>query len=93
VTILLPPGADPVGTPTATDLPFDALPDAVSSLLARVIERLYDEYGCCLPLPAVIDVVARCVQDIQPPRAEALPELTERLARHRLAGIGHRPGS
>ena len=92
VTLLMPPGADPVGTPTTTEPPFDALSDSVGRLLASVIERLYGEYGCCLPLSGVIDVVARCVHDIQAPRAEALPELTERLARHRLAEIGHRPG-
>ena len=70
-----------------------ALPRSVSNLLACVVERLYHEYGCCLPLSRVIDVVAGCVHDIQATPAAALPELTERLARHRLAEIGHRPGS
>ena len=93
VTILLPSGAHPAPTSTAAGPPSDLLPGSVGRLLARVVERLYDEYGCCLPLSAVVDVVARCVHDIQPPRAEALPELTERLARHRLADIGHRPVS
>jgi hypothetical protein len=65
----------------------------VNRLLAGVVERLYGEYGCCLPLSGVIDVVAGCVSDIQTTSPAALPELTERLARHRLAEIGHRPGS
>jgi hypothetical protein len=98
VTILLPPRPDPaavlpIGTKSVTEPAIDALPRSVSSLLAGVVERLYQEYGCCLPLSGVIDVVARCVHDIQATPAAALPELTERLARHRLAEIGHRPGS
>jgi hypothetical protein len=67
------------------------LSQPTSSLLAGVVERLYREYECCLPLTTVIEVVASCLDDIQAPRVEALPELTERLARHRLAEIGH-PG-
>jgi hypothetical protein len=62
-------------------------------LIADVVERLYREYGCCLPLSRVLDVVAGCVRDIQATPAGALPELTERLARYRLVEIGHRPGA
>jgi hypothetical protein len=65
----------------------------MNRVLAAVVERLYGEYGCCLPLSGVIEVVAGCVHDIQATPPAALPELTERLARHRLAEIGHRPGS
>jgi hypothetical protein len=108
VTILLPSGPDQAATlpiPTEPASPaartvaatqpasVPALSPAVSSLLVIVVERLYAEYGCCLPLSAVLDVVAGCVSDIQATPAAAIPELSERLARHRLAEIGHRPGS
>jgi hypothetical protein len=97
VTILSPSRADqaatlPIAAEPTTEPASEALSRSVSSLLAGVVERLYQEYGCCLPLSGVIDVVARCVHDIQATPAAALPELTERLARHRLAEIGHRPG-
>jgi hypothetical protein len=93
VSILLPSRPDPVTPPVATDPATEPLPGSVGHLLTRVVERLYTEFGCCLPLSGVIDVVARCVQDIQTSSPAALPELTERLARHRLAEIGHCPGS
>ena len=93
MTILLPPRPDQAAVlPVAAEPVPDALPRPVSSLLAGVVERLYSEYGCCLPLAGVIDVVAGCVHDIQATPAAALPELAERLARHRLAEIGHRCG-
>ncbi|HEX8306770.1 MAG TPA: hypothetical protein VF612_17975 [Jatrophihabitans sp.] len=94
MTILLPfdPGQAAI-LPTAIEPVPQALPLSVSRLLAGAVERLYSEYGCCLRLSDVIDVVAGCVQDIQATPTAALPELTERLARHRLAEIGHRPGS
>ena len=91
MTILLPFDSGQAATlPTATEPP-DALPGSVGRLLACVVERLYSEYGCCLPLSDVIDVVAGCVSDIQATPTAALPELAERLARHRLAETGHRP--
>lgn len=92
MTTLLPSRPGPVAPPVATD-PTEVLPSPVNNLLACVVERLYDEFGCCLPLSGVIDVVAGCLSDIQTTSLAALPELTERLARHRLAEIGHRPGS
>lgn len=67
------------------------LSPATSSLLAGVVERLYLDHECCLSLATIIEVVTSCLDDIQATRVEALPELTERLARHRLAQIGH-PG-
>jgi hypothetical protein len=69
------------------------LPAPTNALLAGVVERLYREYECCLPLATVIEVVTGCCDDIQATPAPALPELTERLARHRLAQIGHRSWS
>jgi hypothetical protein len=67
------------------------LPASTGALLAGVVERLYREQECCLPLSTVIEVVTGCLDDIQATPVEALPELAERLARHRLAQIGH-PG-
>lgn len=61
----------------------------MSNLLAGVVERLYRDHECYLPLAAVIEVVTSCLDDIQATPEAALPELTERLARHRLAQIGH----
>jgi hypothetical protein len=73
-------------------LPASApLPAPTNALLAGVVERLYREHECCLPLRTVIEVVSGCLDDIQATPTEALPELAERLARHRLAQIGH-PG-
>jgi hypothetical protein len=94
VTALLPRPTEhlPTVALSASDIPTSlTLSPATSTLLAGVVERLYREYECCLPLTTVIEVVASCLDDIQATRVEALPELTERLARHRLAQIGH-PG-
>jgi len=97
VTILSPFRADQASLPTAPEPIPDstsvALPTVVSGQLADVVERLYSEYGCCLPRSAVTRVFDGCVSDIQATPTEALPELTERLARHRLAEIGHRRDS
>jgi hypothetical protein len=93
VTILLPPEQLATGSTIAsgpTPDPAATLPDATGTLLARVVERLYREYECCLPLSVVIGIVARCVHDIQATPLSALPELTERLAKYRLAQLGHR---
>jgi hypothetical protein len=99
VTTLLPFVPDQVvrdqaaSLPVASDATVKAALDPVTGLLAGVVERLYADYSYWLPLSAVVDVVAGCVHDIQATPAEALPELTERLARHRLAEFGFRPGS
>jgi hypothetical protein len=91
VTILLPPPAEPLSTrpPGRAGATVGALSHSTCSLLAAVVERLYREYECCLPLSSVTAVIAGCVHDIQATPVSALPELTERLARHRLAQIGH----
>jgi hypothetical protein len=94
VSILFPSRPDPTAIPpVGTDPTPEASPGSVNRLLASMVERLYGDYGCCLPLSTVLDVVASCVSDIQATPPAALPELTERLARHRLAELGHRPGS
>ena len=92
VTILEHIPAENVNLPVAGP-PAETLPVSVRRPLARVVERLYGEYGCCLPLPQVVDVVNGCVHDIQATPIEALPELAERLARHRLAHTGHHDGT
>lgn len=86
VTTLLPP---PTGHLPSTPAASTTLSPATSALLAGVVERLYAEYD--LPLATVIEVVTSCLDDIQAATVHALPELTERLARHRLAEIGQ-PG-
>lgn len=87
MTALLPPPTEhpstiPVLAASATLTP------ATTSLLAGVIERLHREHEGYLPLATVIEVVTSCLEDIQATPVEALPELTERLARHRLGQIG-----
>lgn len=90
MTALLPSPSEHVSL-TPTLAASVTLPAPTGGLLACVVERLYREHECCLPLSTVIDVVTGCLDDIQATPAEALPELAERLARHRLAQIGH-PG-
>lgn len=92
MTILGHTPTEHLGKPIAAGPPT-LLSASVRGLLACVVERLYAEYGCCLRLTDVIDVVTGCVQDIQATPAEALPELAERLARHRLAEVGHHSGA
>lgn len=70
--------------------PTADLPDPVRTALGGVVERLHQDYRCCLPLAAVAAVVLACLGDIQATPASALPELAERLARFRLAENGHR---
>ncbi|MEO6500965.1 MAG: hypothetical protein ABIQ09_03545 [Jatrophihabitantaceae bacterium] len=90
MTTLLPPPTDHLSiSPVLSARATLSLP--TSNLLAGVVERLYRENECCLLLTTVIDVVSGCLHDIQATPMEALPELTERLARHRLSQVGH-PG-
>lgn len=91
MSLLVPARPDPAAAPPAASDPATApatrvLPDG----LVGVLVRLYDEFACCLPPSRVREVVAGCLSDIQATSAAALPELTERLARHRLAEAGHR---
>ena len=82
----------PTATPPSAGYPDPTadLPDPVRAALGDVVERLHQDYRCCLPLAAVAGVVLACVDDIQATPASALPELAERLARVRLAENGHR---
>jgi hypothetical protein len=83
VTTLLPPPPEHFPLEPAAEV----VADPTTSLLASVVERLYRDYDGYLPLARVVDVVAGCLQDIQATPTAALPELTERLARHRLAQL------
>ena len=53
--------------------------------LVDVTVRVYADFADRATLAEVLAVVARARNDLDTPRAEALPELVERLARQRLA--------
>jgi hypothetical protein len=55
-----------------------------SDAFTEASRRLFAEFGQQVPLAAVQAVVDQCRRDLDPPSPAALPELTERLARHRL---------
>jgi hypothetical protein len=93
VTTLLPPRPEHPTIYPAAYSAAEALANPASLLLASVVERLYREYEDRLSLPRVLEVVLGCLHDIQATPAPALPELTERLARHRLAQLGQPGGS
>jgi hypothetical protein len=54
---------------------------------ANLVERLFREFEDHLTLTAIADVVRECRQQLQGSPPQALPELTERLARQRLTRI------
>lgn len=54
---------------------------------ADMVERLFWRYEGVLSLPDIVDVVRDCRRDLSGSPAGALPELTERLAWHRLADL------
>ena len=49
-----------------------------------MVERMFREFEDRLPLKRILEVVNGARRDLQGTPAGALPELTERLARHRL---------
>jgi hypothetical protein len=51
---------------------------------ADVVERLFSEFEDEYSLPAIVDVVRVCNEQLQCTSEAALPELLERLARQRL---------
>jgi len=53
--------------------------------LVEVAVRVYADFAERATLAEVLAVIARCRNDLDTPSAAALPELVERLARHRLA--------
>ena len=52
---------------------------------ADLVERLFREFEDHVTLTAIADVVRESRRQLQGSPPQALPELTERLARHRLA--------
>lgn len=59
-----------------------------SSLTKACVQRLAAEFPGRIPVADIIAVVTKCQEDLagQEP-ASALPELVERLARHRLVAV------
>lgn len=54
---------------------------------ADIVEKLFGEFEGRLSLCAIVDVVNSCRHDLAGSPIGALPELTERLARHRIADL------
>jgi len=54
---------------------------------ADLVERLFREFEDHFTLIAIVDVVRECRRQLQGAPPQALPELTERLARQRLTCI------
>jgi hypothetical protein len=54
---------------------------------ADLVERMFREFEDRLDLKVILDVVNDCRHDLQGSPAGAMPELTERLARHRLSTL------
>ena len=52
---------------------------------AEVVRRLYTDFGPHLPYDVVAEVVSHAISDLEGNPSLAMPELVERLARHRLA--------
>lgn len=76
-----------VNGPQDDDNPYQPVATSwsVADPLVEVAARVYTEFAEQLTLAEVLAVVERCSADLDPPSAEALPELVERLARQRLA--------
>jgi hypothetical protein len=79
-----------------SDIPTSSSGDAVSTggvqamygtTYADMVERLFCKYECVLSLPDIVDIVRDCRHDLAGAPAGALPELTERLAWHRIADL------
>ncbi|MDQ1717648.1 MAG: hypothetical protein QOE89_1601 [Pseudonocardiales bacterium] len=52
-----------------------------------LIERLSAEFAHFMPQPALNAIAHRCQADLSGTPAGAMPELTERLARHRICEL------
>jgi hypothetical protein len=62
-----------------------ASPSGHEASYADIVERMFREFEDRLELKHILDVVNNCRHDVQGTPAGTMPELTERLARHRLA--------
>jgi hypothetical protein len=63
----------------------------VPNSLTDVVERLYRDFGGGVDLHTVIAVVNQCRDELDTHSHHALPELVERLARHRLTELTQQP--
>jgi hypothetical protein len=54
---------------------------------ANLVERLFREFEDHATLTTIAELVGECRRQLQGSPPQALPELTERLARHRLTRI------
>jgi hypothetical protein len=59
-------------------------PAGQNASYADLVERMFREFEDRLALSLILQVVNDCRHDLQGTHVGALPELTERLARHRL---------
>jgi hypothetical protein len=64
-----------------------ASPSGHEASFADIVERMFREFEDRLPLKLILDVVNGARRDLHGTPAGALPELTERLARHRLKDL------
>lgn len=71
----------------ATNATMAASSARYGTTYADMVERLFRRYECVLSLPDIVDVVRDCRRDLSGAPAGALPELTERLAWHRIADL------
>jgi hypothetical protein len=60
---------------------------------ADLVERLFREFEDHVTLAAIVDLARECRQQLKGSPEQALPELTERLARQRLTGVRSEPSS
>ncbi len=67
----------PSPSPSVDDVPTDLAVDLA-------VDRLAEEFDDRAEAQTVVDVVRTCRNDLSGVPATALPELVERLARHRL---------
>jgi len=54
---------------------------------ADLMETMFASYDHILPLAVIVEVVSRCRSDLAGSPPGALPELLDRLARHRLSAL------
>jgi hypothetical protein len=63
------------------------MPAMSDPVIGAAIERLVPEFAGRLPFRTIAAVVHQCRHDLDGSPAPALPELVERLARHRLIDV------
>jgi hypothetical protein len=66
---------------------FEDQPDTYCGSYADIVERLLQDYEAQLPLSDIAEVVRQCRRDLAGSPRAAMPELIERLARHRITSM------